>query len=345
MLPRGAAPGNGRFRPDWPFAREAAPAKHELSTGPGREAQVTVGYIGLGVMGRPMALALARAGTPLVVWNRSAERAEPLRAAGATIAEDRSAVFRQARTVLLMLADEAAVDEVLGRGTDRFAATVRDHVVVPMGTTSPEYSHRLAADVRAAGGEYVEAPVSGSRVPAENGRLVGLLAGDDDVVAEVRPLLEPMCRTTFLCGPVPGALLTKLSVNLFLITLVTGLAEAFHFAERHGVEADLVRQVLDAGPMASEVSRLKAAKLVAGDFSVQAAISDVLMNSGLVAGAARRAGVAVPLLDVCHALFGEAEALGHGSADMAAVVRAIERRQARGNSAQTCLQCGSATQP
>ncbi|MGY1815262.1 NAD(P)-dependent oxidoreductase [Blastococcus sp. SYSU D00820] len=287
---------------------------------------MAAGFIGLGVMGQPMAHALARAGTPLVVWNRSAVRTEPLRAAGATVVASPAAVFRRARTVLLMLADADAVDAVLGRGTDGFADRVRDHVVVAMGTTSPEYSARLAEDVRAAGGEYVEAPVSGSRVPAERGQLVGLLAGDADVVAEVRPLLAPMCRRTFVCGPVPDALRMKLSVNLFLITLVTGLAEAFHFADRHGLDLRAFREVLDAGPMASEVSRIKAAKLLDRDFAVQASIADVLMNSGLVAEAAARAGVAVPLLEVCHALYGETEALGMGRADMAAVVRGIEAR-------------------
>ncbi|MGY1885242.1 NAD(P)-dependent oxidoreductase [Blastococcus sp. SYSU DS0753] len=287
-----------------------------------------VGFIGLGVMGQPMALNLARAGTPLVVWNRSPDRTEPLRAAGATVAADPAEVFRRARIVILMLANAAAVDDVLGRGAGHFATTVGGRVVVAMGTTSPEYSAALGADVRAAGGEYVEAPVSGSRLPAEAGQLVGMLAGDAGVVAGVRPLLEPMCRRTFVCWDVPNALLMKLAVNLFLITQVTGLAEAFHFADVHGLDIHQLREVLDAGPMASEVSRVKAAKLVERDFAVQAALTDVLMNNELVAGAARRIRAAVPLLDVCHALYGEAERLGHGAADMAAVVHALEARTA-----------------
>lgn len=214
-----------------------------------------VGFIGLGVMGQPMALNLARAGTPLVVWNRSRDRSEPLRAAGAEIARSPAEVFERARTVILMLADEAALDTVLGRGTPDFAAHVAGRTLVHMGTTAPEYSAALQDAVRAVGGRYVEAPVSGSRVPAEQGELVAMLAGDDDAVAAVRPLLAPMCRETFDCGDVPGALLMKFSVNLFLITLVTGLTEAFHFAGRHGLDQRLLRDVLDAGPMASAVSR------------------------------------------------------------------------------------------
>ncbi|MFF8875573.1 NAD(P)-dependent oxidoreductase [Streptomyces massasporeus] len=287
-----------------------------------------VGFIGLGVMGQPMALNLARAGTRLVVWNRTPERCEPLRAAGAEVAASTADVFRRASTVFLMLADETSVDAVLGRGTPDFAPRLAGRTVVHMGTTSAEYSSGLQKDVRAAGGRYVEAPVSGSRVPAERGELVGMLAGDDDAVANVRPLLAPLCRETFGCGAVPGALLMKFSVNLFLIAVVTGLAEAFHFAEQHGLDQRLFRDVLDAGPMASAVSRGKAPKLLERDFSVQAAAADVLKNNRLIAEAARKADLASPLLDVCHALYDETVRRGHGDEDMVAVLHALEARTA-----------------
>ncbi len=286
------------------------------------------GFIGLGTMGTPMAVNLARAGTRLVVWNRSPGRSEPLRDAGAEVAAGPGEVFERARVVILMLSDGGAADAVLGRGTPRFAAHAAGHTIVHMGTTEAGYSRGLEADVRAAGGSYVEAPVSGSRAPAEAGDLVAMLAGDPDAVARVRPLLAPMCRETVHCGAVPGAMLTKLAVNLFLITMVTGLAEAVHFAARHDLDLATLLGVLDAGPMASSVSRTKARKLADRDFAVQAAVSDVLHNNRLIARAARAAGVASPLLDVCHALFGEAEDLGHGGTDMAAVIHAIERRTA-----------------
>ncbi|MEC4720007.1 NAD(P)-dependent oxidoreductase [Noviherbaspirillum sp. CPCC 100848] len=285
-----------------------------------------IGFIGLGVMGQPMALNLARAGTPLVVWNRSADRCEALHAVGAKIAGSAGEVFRRTRIVFLMLSGGDAMNEVLGRGTPRFAAMVARNLVVHMGTTSPEYSAELEADILAAGGRYVECPVSGSRLPAEAGQLVAMLAGERDSIDEVRPLLKPMCRDTFVCGAAPSALLMKLAVNLYLITMVTGLAEASHFAESHGLDMRQFLSVLDAGPMASPVSRMKIAKLVERNFMVQASILDVLKNNRLVADAARRRGIASPLLDACHALYGETAALGHGQDDMVAVVRAIEAR-------------------
>jgi 3-hydroxyisobutyrate dehydrogenase len=290
-----------------------------------------VGFIGLGVMGQPMALNLLRAleiagERPLVVWNRTPAKAEPLRAAGARVAASPAEVFRRTRVVFLMLADGPAIDAAVGRGMPEFEAHVARHVIVHLGTTSPEYSLGLAADVRAAGGEYVEAPVSGSRGPAEAAQLVAMLAGDPVAVGKVHPLIRTMCAELVTCGAVPNALLMKLSVNLFLITMVTGLAEAAHFAERHGLDLRQFAGVLDAGPMASSVSRGKVAKLLASDFAVQASISNVLYNNDVIAEAAKARGVAAPLLDVCRALFGETEALGLGGSDMIAVIRALERR-------------------
>ncbi|MGK5685491.1 NAD(P)-dependent oxidoreductase [Actinoplanes sp. URMC 104] len=282
---------------------------------------MTVGFLGLGVMGMPMATNLARAGTDLVVWSRTDRGTPP----GAARAADPEAVFRAADVVILMLAGEEATDAVLG-GVSTFAG----RLVVAMGTTSPGYSAGLGRRVRAAGGSYVEAPVSGSRVPAEAGKLVAMVAGDPADVERLRPLLAPMCAEVFDCGAVPGALLMKLAVNTFLISLVTGLAESFHFAAAHGLDPELLRRVLDAGQMASPISRVKTAKLAGGDFTVQASIRDVLMNNRLIVEAARAGGLASPLLDVCEQLYAETAALGHGEADMAAVVHAIGHRTAEG---------------
>jgi 3-hydroxyisobutyrate dehydrogenase len=284
---------------------------------------MTVGFIGLGTMGLPMALNLARAGTDLVVWNRSPGPAAPF----ADVAADLDEVFARADVVILMLAGEDAIDDVLrGRALD-------GRTVVHMGTTAPGYSEGLAAAVEKAGGAYVEAPVSGSRKPAEAGELVAMLAGDPAAVERVRPLLAPMCRETFVCGPVPQALTMKLAVNIFLIATVTGLAESFHFADRYGLDPALLRSILDAGQMASSISRVKTAKLAARDFELQAGIADVLENNRLVVEAARSAGVATPVIDVCFDLYAETVDLGHGSADMAAVITALEARTSSGAAA------------
>jgi 3-hydroxyisobutyrate dehydrogenase len=297
----------------------------------------SLGFIGLGTMGEPMALNLVKSGKRLLVWNRSLAKSATLLQAGAVVAKDPAEIFAQCDIVILMLADGAAIDEVLARGTPAFANRVKATLVVNMATVEPGFSKALEAEIRAAGGRYVEAPVSGSRKPAEAATLVAMLAGEAEDVATARPVVAPMCQDVFICGPTPNALLMKLAVNLFLITMVTGLTEAVHFARHLGLDLAKFLTILDAGPMASDVSRIKGAKLVERDFGRQAAITDVLKNNRLVAEAAREFGVASPLLDICHALYAETQDLGFGNEDMVAVVRAIEQRTAKVGSPDVSL--------
>nr|WP_225953033.1 NAD(P)-dependent oxidoreductase [Kibdelosporangium phytohabitans] len=290
----------------------------------GRVAQPSVGFIGVGVMGTPMARNLLKAGTRLLVWNRTPDKAAAL--PGAEVAPDAATVFARSDVVILMLANGSAIDAVLSRGAPEFAGKVAGRLIVHMGTTEAEYSRGLEADIVAAGGRYAEAPVSGSRVPAENGELVAMLAGDAGAVDVVRRVIAPMCRETVVCGAVPNGLRMKLAVNVFLITTVTGLAESFQFARSLGLDLGTFVDVLAGGQMASPIMRVKGPKLLAGDYSVQAAIDDVWMNTRLITDAAKASGIPAPLMDVCEQLFAETSALGHGAADMAAVVEAISRR-------------------
>jgi 3-hydroxyisobutyrate dehydrogenase len=233
----------------------------------------SIGFVGLGTMGTPMALRLLRGGVPLIVWNRTTANMIPLVEAGATSADDLGYVFANCGIVILMLSDEAATDQVVGMGSADFRTRMAGRLVVSMGMVSPTYSAALNAEIRATGGRYVEAPISGSRKQAEAGNLVAMVAGELKDTAALEPLMEAMCSAVFQCGGIPGALRMKLAVNVFLITLVTGLAEAVHFAARQGLDLERLLAILDAGPMASEVSRIKGAKLVRQDFLRQAGIS------------------------------------------------------------------------
>ena len=282
-----------------------------------------VGFIGLGLMGEPIAGNILRGGTPLLVWNRSPGPAARLAGLGAEVAENADSVFRRCDLVFLMLTDGAAIDAVLGRAEGRIERGLAGRTVVQMGTTSPAYSAGLHADVTRAGGCYVEAPVSGSRGPAERAELVALVAGSADGVDRVVPVLSPACRDVVRFGDVPAAATAKLAVNLFLVTMVTGLAESVLFARSHGLDPAAFSRVLDGGPMASAVSRAKLAKLLDDDHAAQAAAVDVLKNCELICAAARSAGLALPLITAAGGLFTTTVELGHGAADMSAVVQAL----------------------
>ncbi len=291
-----------------------------------REPEPTVGFVGLGSMGEPMALNLQRAGTPLIVWNRTPHKTERLAAEGALVAANVEDLFERAETVIMMLVDGQAVDAVLGRGGAGFDRLVKGRTIVHMGTTAPGFSRGLESDLNAADASYVEAPVSGSRKPAETGQLVAMLAGHADVVQAARPLFAPMCRDAIMCGAVPNALSMKLGSNLFLIAMLTGLAEAVNYARRQGLDLGQFVSLLGAGPLASDLLRMKAPKLVSRDFSVQATIATLRDSQRLIAEAARESGSALPLLDVCIDLYKEASGLGLEQADVTAVLQAIEER-------------------
>jgi 3-hydroxyisobutyrate dehydrogenase len=278
-----------------------------------------IGFAGLGHMGEPMATRIVKALGLLNVWNRSPEKCAALAELGATPCASMQELADKSDAIILMLATEQAMNDTLQRGTPAFEQLVRGRIIVHMGTTSPSYSQALGEDVRSAGGAYVEAPVSGSRVPAQRGELVGMVAGDAVHIEAITPALNAMCRKLFVCGQPPQALMMKIAVNHYLITTVTALVEAFHFAESVGVDKQLWSDILCAGPMSSPVAQVKLDKLVRADYSPQASISDVFKNAQLIVDQARSHQVQSPLLDIAHSLFAQTLRDGFGQEDMVAV--------------------------
>jgi 3-hydroxyisobutyrate dehydrogenase len=283
-------------------------------------------FLGLGLMGEPVAVNLLRGGADLVVWNRSTAAAVRLQEAGANVAASGREALRSSSVAFLMLRNSEAIDAVLERETNAFADNVRGRTIVNMGTVAPAYALALSRDVEAARGQYVECPVSGSRNVAEVGQLVAMVAGPEPVIESIEPLVRLVAVDIYRCGPVPGALRTKLAVNLFLITMVTGLAEAMNFALSQGVDGEMFRRIVDAGPMASLVSRAKLNKLVSGDMAAQAAIRDVETIARLIRSEAERSSTGTPLLDACWTLLENAVQMDEGDRDMIGIIRAIARQ-------------------
>ncbi len=310
---------------DEPYAHHwfEKPLTGQPSTTPRPTPAGRVGFIGLGLMGTPMARRLLDAGVPLTAWTRSPAALQPIVDAGAAAAASPEGVFAASDTVIVMLRNAGAIDAVLRDESGAMHAFVAGRTVVNTGTIAPTDSLKLADDIAAAGGTYVEAPVSGSRVPAETGTLVGLLAGPPAAVERVRQLIGPLCSRVEVCGEVPAALMMKLSANVFLVSLLAGLAESFHFAEAHSMDLEVLRSILDAGQMASPLSRVKTDKLVRGDMTPQASIADVHVNAELIQDAAAAAGIASPLIDACAQLFAGGVAAGDGGLDAVAIVRTL----------------------
>lgn len=284
-----------------------------------------VGFIGLGTMGLPMARNLARHGITLNVWNRT-QKAPDAFPGGCDVEFARSprAVLRGSRTSILMLLNQDAVEEVLERDTAAFAENVQGKTIIGMGSVDPIYSVGLASDIAQAGGTYLEAPVSGSRVPAENGQLVCLLGGDHAVADAVAPLLRPMCKDQIYCGAAGDALRMKLAINLFLCSSLVALAEATNFARKGGLPLDKFKQAVAAGPLSSDFVTIKLPKMIESDFGLQAGVADAHTSTCLIRTEAARLCSATPQLDVSSDLYARAaEALGP-KVDMSSVIAVLD---------------------
>ncbi|ETS75804.1 hypothetical protein PFICI_12748 [Pestalotiopsis fici W106-1] len=278
-----------------------------------------VGFLGLGVMGTPMALNLSRR-FPLSVWNRSPAKYAVLRQAGANIAESPIEVLEQSDVIFTMLFNERAFDTIMDKP---FYKALAGKTLINTSSVSADFSQRLAAEVSQAGGDFVEMPVSGSRVPAEQGTLVGMMAGDEAVAQRIQSVVEPITSAAIYCGPVGMGLKTKYAVNLFLITMTAGLAEAMNLAQAQGLNLDAFAQVIQAGPMASAYSGLKIQKMLNQDWSAQAAIKDCYNSTQLIQTAAAGSGVNSPLIQLCGTLYKQAIESGLGEEDMISVMKVI----------------------
>lgn len=282
---------------------------------------MNIGFIGTGFMGEPIARRMLEAEARLHVWNRTAAKCTHLGRLGARLAASAAEVFERCDVVFLMLVDAHALDSVLSRSAAGFGVRVTGKILINLGTSSPEYSLGLARDIQANGGRYVEAPVSGSRVQAEQGRLIVMLSGDAEAVGLAISLLAPVASRCFRSDQVPTAMRLKLAINHFLIVMVAGLSEAVNAACADGVNLRLMQEILDAGPMASEVSRIKLQKLLSADFSPQAAIGDVRVIAELSAACAIDARSPAPLILECAELYRRADQAGDSALDMIAVGR------------------------
>ena len=271
-------------------------------------------------MGTPMALRLSRK-YALTAWNRSPTKYDTLRKAGAQIAQSPSEVAKSSDVIFTMLFNEKAFDDIW---TPSFDSALKGKVLVNTSSVSVEYSHRLANKVTAAGGEFIEMPVSGSKVPAEQGTLVGMLAGDSSLAQRIQPLFEPITASTIYCGGIGMGLKTKYAVNSYLITLTAGLAEAANLAKAQGLDLEAFGKVLEAGPTCSPYMNLKMDKILQENWAPQAAIKDCYNSTLLIQEAAKKAGTAVPLLALCSTSYAQAVQAGLGEEDMIAVAKVFE---------------------
>ncbi|MGE0723238.1 MAG: NAD(P)-dependent oxidoreductase [Alphaproteobacteria bacterium] len=280
-----------------------------------------VGYIGVGLMGRPMVLRLLKAGIPVTVWARAPERIADVTAAGAKLAESPAALTRASETVITCVSDTAAVAEVVFGANGIAAGAGPDKVLVDMSTIHPgrsrEYAERLR---RETGMGWIDAPVSGGPPGAAAGTLAVMAGGDPDDFTRVKPVIDHLSGAFTLMGG-PGAGQTTKMVNQVIVGgCKSVIAEAIQLAMNAGIDARRLPEAFAGGRADSSLLRQSVPKMVAGDFTPTGHIRTMMKDLNMVMELARETGTPMPMTALSTEIHRMMVAHGHADTDTTSVI-------------------------
>ncbi|MDL5159098.1 2-hydroxy-3-oxopropionate reductase [Actinomycetospora termitidis] len=289
----------------------------------------TIAFIGLGIMGSPMAQHLARAGHEVVGFNRTPEKAKPLIDAGGRAADSVAEAVRGADVVALMLPDSPDVTEVLTGDDGVLAHAAPGTLVIDFSTIRPDTAAELATNAAEQGLRMIDAPVSGGQAGAENAALSIMVGGADEDVDQARPLLDIVGKTVVHVGPSGAGQTVKAANQLIVAGNIALLAEALVFLDAHGADLPAAVEVLGGGLAGSAVLNQKAPKMLDGEFAPGFRIDLHHKDLGIVTAAAREAGVTTPVGALVAQLVAATRAAGDGGLDHSALYRTIARLSGR----------------
>ncbi|MEV0821319.1 NAD(P)-dependent oxidoreductase [Nonomuraea rubra] len=275
----------------------------------------SVAVLGTGLMGLPMGRNLARAGMRVTAWNRTRDKALPLQEDGAVVAHSPAEAVAGADVIVTMLSDGDAVHEAVAAAAPGLRA---GQVWAQMSTAGLAAVERLSALAAEHGLTFVDAPVQGTRQPAEQGKLVILASGPDSARAALEPVFDALGQRTLWLGDAGAGTRLKMATVSFGISLTAVVAEALSLAQGLGLDPDLVRQVISGGPMDSTYFQAKSAAILSGDFTPSFTVRNAEKDTRLITEAGEAAGVRLDLVAAAGERFRRAEAQGHGDEDMAA---------------------------
>ena len=284
----------------------------------------TIGFIGLGFMGKPMARNLQAAGATMIIHSRSAGPVEELVAEGMTGAASPADVAAQAEMVILMLTDTTAVELVLTGPSGILTGLTADTLVIDMGTTLMTTTQVLAAKVHDAGGAYLDAPVSGGTMGAEAGTLTIMAGGDDDAMDRAAPLFEVMGAKTTHVGGIGAGQVAKAANQVIVGLTIGAVAEGLSLARKAGVDPAKVREALGGGFADSRILEVHGKRMVDKTFAPGAKSTIQRKDMDQAETLAARLGMEMPATTLNRKLYDRMIAAGHGDLDHAALIAAID---------------------
>jgi 2-hydroxy-3-oxopropionate reductase len=282
----------------------------------------TVGFIGLGIMGKPMAENLIEAGYDLVAYNRTREKAEEL--GGATVAESPKEVAEQSDIIITMLPDSPQVEEVLA-GEDGVLEGVKEGaLIVDMSTISPVVTEELAKKAEEKGASMLDAPVSGGDVGAIDGTLSIMVGGGEEDFERALPLFEVMGETVTHVGPVGTGQVVKAANQIVVALTIEAVSEALVLGSKGGVPPEKILDVLGGGLAGNKVMEVKREKMLEHSFDPGFRVELHHKDLGIALAAGREYGVSLPVTAVVDQMLETLKMLGRGDQDHSALLTLIE---------------------
>ncbi|MGD8228314.1 MAG: NAD(P)-dependent oxidoreductase [Desulfobacteraceae bacterium] len=290
----------------------------------GGDMSMRVAFIGMGIMGQPMSLNVLKAGHELTVYNRSVEKTGPLEEAGARVASSPKGAAEGADVIILMLTGPEAIETIL-EGSDGVLASIgTGKTLINMSTVPPAYSRYLYHKLEARSVVSIDAPVSGSRKPAEEGTLVILAGGPMEKVKELEPLFLTMGKKVVYCGEAGQGSSMKMAVNLLLGVMMAGLCEAVNFGQMSGLSTETMLETMLSGPMGCALFEFKKEMLISGTFVAQFPLKHMTKDVRFALQAADENGAAMPLGHALFQLYRQSVGQGLSTMDFAAVKKVLE---------------------
>jgi 3-hydroxyisobutyrate dehydrogenase/glyoxylate/succinic semialdehyde reductase len=278
-----------------------------------------VAFLGLGIMGSRMAAHLVQAGYKLTVWNRSSEKAAPLAALGATVAETAAQAVRNQDVVITMLSTPQAV-EATALGADGFLAQMKPGAIwMDCSTVNPSFTRRMAKEASNAGIKLVDAPVAGSKVPAEKAQLLFLVGGAAEDVEKVKPLMDKMGRGHVHGGENGMGTSFKMIFNMLLGQSMLAFAEALVLGEGLGISREQLFDVLQGAIVVAPSATSKRAKIEADDYDAEFPLQWMQKDLELVSLSAYEKGIAIPSTNTAKAIYMLAARYGFAEKDLSAI--------------------------
>ncbi|GER54996.1 glyoxylate reductase 1 [Striga asiatica] len=278
-----------------------------------------IGFLGLGIMGKAMSMNLLRHGFKVTVWNRTLSRCDELVEHGATVGKSPASVIKKCKYTIAMLSDPAAALSVVFGEDGVLEQIGSGKCYIDMSTVDAETSCKISEAITSKGGSFLEAPVSGSKKPAEDGQLVILAAGEKTLYDAVLPAFDVLGKKSFFLGQVGNGAKMKLVVNMIMGSMMNAFSEGLVLADKSGLDPLALLDVLDLGAIANPMFKMKGPSMIKSTYSPAFPLKHQQKDMRLAIALGDENAVPMPLAAAANEAFKKARSMGFGDLDFSAV--------------------------